>query len=160
MGLHIHGRDYGVSIDQIEHEVLIDAPQERVWAVLTEAEHVAGWFGDRAEVDLRPGGAMLFGWTQYDSHYAARIERVEPPGFFSYRWAREPGGEVAAGISTLVEFTLTPAAAGQTVLRVVESGFASLTGGDEERATAVKENTEGWQSELGELKEYAERIAA
>jgi uncharacterized protein YndB with AHSA1/START domain len=160
MGLHIQGRDYGMSIDQIEHEIVIDAPQERVWAVLTEAEHVAGWFGDSAEVDLRAGGAMLFGWTQYDSTYAARIERVEPPGFFSYRWARESGGEVAAGTSTLVEFTLSPADAGKTLLRVVESGFASLTGGDEERATAVKENTEGWQSELGELKEYAERIAA
>jgi uncharacterized protein YndB with AHSA1/START domain len=148
-----------MSIDQIEYEIVINASRERVWAVLTEAGHVAGWFGDRAEVDLRPGGAMLFGWTQYDSHYAARIERVEPPGFFSYRWARDSGAEVAAGTSTLVEFTLSPADEGQTVLRVVESGFASLTGGDEERATAVKENTEGWQSELGELKEYAERIA-
>jgi hypothetical protein len=46
------------------------------------------------------------------------------------------------------------------MLRVVETGFAGLDGSDEEQATAVRENTEGWASELGELQEYAEGLPA
>jgi len=147
-----------MATDRIEREIVINAPQDRVWAVLTEADHVAGWFGDSAEVDLRPGGKMVFGWKDF-GNYHARVERVEPPGFFSYRWARARGAEPVAGNSTLVEFTLTPDGP-RTRLRVVETGFASLDASEEEKGTAVKENTEGWISELGELQEYAERTSA
>jgi uncharacterized protein YndB with AHSA1/START domain len=87
------------------------------------------------------------------------VERVEPPAFFSYRWGHGAEVRPVAGNSTLVEFTLTPAGSG-TMLRVVETGFASLDGGDEEQATAVSENTEGWASELAELQRYAERLPA
>jgi uncharacterized protein YndB with AHSA1/START domain len=146
-----------MTTDRIEHEIIINAPQDRVWAVLTEADHVAQWFGDSAEVDLRPGGKMVFGWKEHGNHLAL-VESVEPPGFFSYRWARATGEEPVAGNSTLVEFTLTPDGPG-TRLRVVETGFASLDAGEDEKATAVNENTEGWISELGELQEYAERTA-
>jgi uncharacterized protein YndB with AHSA1/START domain len=147
-----------MATDRIEREIIINAPQQRVWAVLTEADHVAGWFGDSAEVDLRPGGKVIFGWKEHGNHHA-RVERVEPPDFFSYRWARLAGIEPAPGNSTLVEFTLIPEGSA-TRLRVVETGFASLDGSEEDRDTAVKQNTEGWISELGELQEYAERLPA
>jgi uncharacterized protein YndB with AHSA1/START domain len=149
-----------MATDQIEREIIIAAPQERVWAVLTQPEHVASWFGDSAEIDLRPGGKIAFGWSQYsDAVHRATVERVEPHGFFSYRWARPAGEDVTPGNSTLVEFTLTPAEPGSTRLRVVESGFTSLDASEAERATAAEENTKGWRDELGELKDYAERIA-
>jgi len=144
--------------DWIEREILIEASRERVWAVLTDPKHVASWFGDSAEIDLRPGGKAAFGWSEHGTHHAI-VQRVEPPELFSYRWARDTGVEPAEGSSTLVEFTLTEVFAG-TLLRVVETGFASLHGGAEEQDKAVRENTEGWTSELAELKEYAERPAA
>jgi len=147
-----------MATDRIESEIVINAPRDRVWAALTEAGHVANWFGDSAEVDLRPGGRMVFGWKEYGNHYAV-VERVERPGFFSYRWSHGAGVEPAAGNSTLVEFTLTPEQSA-TRLRVVETGFASLAATEEEQATAVKENTEGWASELRELQAYAQRLAA
>lgn len=87
------------------------------------------------------------------------MEKVEPPGFFSYRWARAAGTEPAAGNSTLVEFTLSPAG-DSTRLRVVETGFASLDQSEQEKDNAVRENTEGWISELGELQDYAKRLPA
>lgn len=146
-----------MATDRVEREIVISAPRERVWAVLTEPGHVARWFGDLVEIDLRPGGRAVFGWTEYGSH-EARIERVEPPGFFSYRWAHQAGDPVAGDTSTLVEFTLEQAGSG-TRLRVVETGFATLAG-EEDRSTAVEENTTGWRNELGELKEYAQRAAA
>jgi len=144
--------------DVIEREVLIEASRERVWAVLTEPHHVAGWFGDVAELDLRPGGKAAFGWAEHGTHYAV-IDRVEPPGFLSYRWARDTDTEPAEGTATLVEFTLTEVFAG-TLLRVVETGFASLHVSEAEQDKALEQNTEGWTSELAELKEYAERSAA
>jgi len=147
-----------MATDRIEREIIINAPQDRVWAVLTEADHVARWFGDSAEVDLRPGGKMIFGWKEHGNHHA-RVEKVEPPGFFSYRWARPVGTEPAPGNSTLVEFTLIPEGSA-TRLRMVETGFSSLDGTEEEKGTAVKQNSEGWTSELGEFQEYAERLPA
>jgi uncharacterized protein YndB with AHSA1/START domain len=143
--------------DQIEREIVIAAPRERVWAVLTEAEHVAQWFGDSAEIDLRPGGKAAFGWSEHGRHEAI-VERVEPPQFFSYRWARKGDVAPGRGEATLVEFTLTVHDEG-TLLRVVETGFDSLSLPEDERATASEENTQGWISELGELREYAERPA-
>jgi len=147
-----------MSQDLIEREILIEASRERVWAVLTQAKHVAGWFGDSAEIDLRPGGKAAFGWTQYGTHRAV-IERVDEPNLLSYRWARDTDVEPAEGASTLVEFTLTEVFAG-TLLRVVETGFASLHATPAEQDKALQDNTEGWTSELAELKEYAERSAA
>lgn len=147
-----------MAADKIEREIIVEAPQERVWAVLTEAEHLAKWFGDSAQVDLAPGGKAAFGWSQYGGTHCAVIERVEPPSFFSYRWAR-PGEPVMSGNSTLVEFTLTAAGPGSTRLRVVETGFTGLDVSEQERGTAVEENIEGWRTELGEFKDYAEQSA-
>jgi uncharacterized protein YndB with AHSA1/START domain len=144
--------------DWIEREVLIEASGERVWAVLTDPTHIAVWFGDTAEMDLRPGGKAAFGWTEHGTHRAI-VDRVVEPSFLSYRWARDTEVEPAEGGSTLVEFTLTEVFAG-TLLRVVETGFSSLHGSEQDQDKAVQENTAGWQSELAELKEYAERPAA
>jgi uncharacterized protein YndB with AHSA1/START domain len=145
--------------EQIEREVVVAAPVERVWAALTQAEHIGRWFGDAgAEVDLRPGGSLVCHWAHYGSVHAV-IERVEPQRFFSYRWARPAGAEPRDGNSTLVEFTLTPEGEG-TRLRVVESGFRTLESSDEEQAKYAEGNVEGWKMELGELQEYATRLAA
>jgi uncharacterized protein YndB with AHSA1/START domain len=143
--------------DWIEREVMIEASVPRVWAVLTDPQHIAGWFGDSATMDLRPGGEAAFGWTEHGTHLAV-VGRVEPPTLLSYRWARDTDVEPAEGGATLVEFTLTEVFAG-TLLRVVETGFASLRGTEQDQDEAVAENTEGWQAELADLKEYAERSA-
>lgn len=144
-----------MSEDWIEREIIIEASRQRVWEVLTQPQHVARWFGDSAEIDLRPGGKAAFGWKEHGTHLAV-IDRVDEPGFLSYRWARGVDTEPAEGNSTLVEFTLTEVPLG-TLLRVVETGFASLHVSEAEQGKAAQENTEGWTSELAELKEYAER---
>jgi uncharacterized protein YndB with AHSA1/START domain len=139
--------------EQIEREVLVEAPVETVWAVITEPEHVGRWFGDSAEIDLRPGGRAEVTWKKHGTTYA-RVEKVEAPHFFSFRWARPLGAEPGAGNTTLVEFSLVEEGAG-TRLRVVESGFPALEGTEEEKAAYAEGNTEGWASELAELQEYA-----
>jgi uncharacterized protein YndB with AHSA1/START domain len=148
--------------DQIERETVINAPVERVWKLITEAEHLGRWFGDAgAEIDLRPGGAIVLRWAGHGTN-RGRVVAVEPPTLFSYRWApfKDVGGdEPVEGNSTLVEFTLHPDG-DATRLRVVESGFVSLATSDEQRAKNFDGNTRGWQRETDELRAYAEKVAA
>jgi uncharacterized protein YndB with AHSA1/START domain len=138
--------------ERIEREVLIEAPIDVVWAVLTEPEHVAGWFSHSAEIDLRPGGDATFTWREHGSALAW-VERVEPPRFFAFRWVRPVGQEQRRDSSTLVEFTLTDEG-DRTRLRVVESGFRELDWSEDAKAKYADENTRGWQLELGELRDY------
>jgi uncharacterized protein YndB with AHSA1/START domain len=146
--------------EQIERETVIAAPVERVWALLTEAEHLGRWFGDAgAELDLRPGGALSLTWEQHGTVHG-RVVEVEAPRRFSYRWAvlRESQREPVEGNSTLVEFTLEAEGDG-TRLRVVESGFDTLFADAAKQTERVEDNRKGWASELAELSDYAERVA-
>ena len=144
--------------DSIEREILIEAPIEVVWAVVTEPEHVARWFSDAAEIDLRHGGDARLTWHENGGAYRARVERVEPPHTFAFRWVQRVGEEPKEGNSTLVEFSLQ-AEGEHTRLRVVESGFARLTGPEEEKAEHQSENVGGWARELEELRVYASEVA-
>jgi uncharacterized protein YndB with AHSA1/START domain len=67
--------------------------------------------------------------------------------------------EPAPGSSTLVEFTLTAEDDG-TLLRVVESGFDTLTGPAAEIAEYHAGNVDGWRHELGDLAAYLETVPA
>jgi uncharacterized protein YndB with AHSA1/START domain len=138
--------------ERIEREILIDAPPEVVWSVLTEPGHLAEWFGDSAEIDLRPGGDATFVWEGHPTGHA-RIETVEPPQRFSFRWIRRTGAEPREGNSTLVEFDLV-AEDGSTRLRVVESGFRELDWPEDEKRRYFSENEQGWGLELEQLREY------
>jgi uncharacterized protein YndB with AHSA1/START domain len=138
--------------ERIEREILIAAPLEVVWAVVTEPEHIAGWFGDSAEIDLRSGGKAIFTWREHGSVHG-RVETVQRPHFFSFRWIRGSETEVREGNSTLVEFSLSPEDGG-TRLRVVESGFPKLDASDADKTTDVDEHRQGWVLELDDLREY------
>ena len=140
---------------RIEREIVIDAPVEVVWFVVTEPEHISGWFSDSADVDLRPGGRAVLHWNDFGT-VQGRVERVEPPRFFSFRWAVDPGRDIDEGNSTLVEFSLR-AEQDSTRLTVVESGFQGLAGPDDEKQRDFDSHRRGWELELGELGEYVRR---
>lgn len=143
--------------DRVEREILIDAPPDIVWSVLTEPEHVGRWFSDSAAIDLRPGGELILTWDEHGAVYW-RVERVDPPHFVSFRWLRPMQGD-AGGVeplednSTLVEFSLGSEGEA-TRLRVVESGFRELAGSEQENAKDAEEHSRGWELELGELRDY------
>lgn len=139
--------------ERIEREILIEAPIEVVWEVLTEPEHVAGWFSHSAEIDLRPGGEATFDWPEHGGPARAWVERVEPPRNLTYRWVRAVGEEQRKDSSTLVEFTLD-AEGDRTRLQVVESGFRELAWSEDKKSWYANENTRGWKLELDELREY------
>jgi uncharacterized protein YndB with AHSA1/START domain len=141
--------------DTITREIDIDAPPEVVWAIVTEERHLIGWFSDEAKIDLRPGGAMLLTWHGHGT-YRARVETVERPHTFAFRWVLREGAEPVQSSSTLVVMTLTPQGTG-TRLRVVESGFSELSWPEPDRCRYAGENAKGWIVELDELRAYAAR---
>jgi uncharacterized protein YndB with AHSA1/START domain len=133
--------------DSIVREIVVAAPPQRVWEVLTRPEYLPGWFGAaKAEIDLRPGGALVMEWAEHGTGYA-QIDRVDEPTFFSFRWGLEPGARPAPGEETLVEFTLTPEADG-TRLQVVESGFSKLDLPAEKQEWHRERNVDGWRQVL------------
>jgi len=141
--------------DIIERTITIDSPIDRVWDALTVAEHLAAWFGDLAEIDLRPGGAMKVGWTEYREEIACVVERVEYPTSFSFAW--DAGvDENGSSWSTLVEFTLDESE-GRTTVTVVESGLAVLPDSLYDRT--LESNTTGWKAEFEDLIQYVTALA-
>jgi uncharacterized protein YndB with AHSA1/START domain len=135
--------------DRIERTVELAHAPGKVWAALTTAEGLAAWFGDKATIDLRPGGSARMRWSSGFT-VEMRVERVEEPRAFGFTW-QIYGLPEDDPRRTYVEFTLEPAGAG-TRLTVVESGFAQLP--EDAYRTAYDGNTKGWASELGELAGY------
>jgi uncharacterized protein YndB with AHSA1/START domain len=145
-------------LEQIEREMIVAAPVERVWEILTQPEHFQRWFAfDGATIDLRPGGEIVMRWQDHGTFYA-RVEEVDPPHRFSYRGARLPDDPVRDGNATLVSFTLSPEGGG-TRLRVVESGFRDLDVPAQVQAETAEGNTAGWHGAFSTLEAYVQELA-
>ncbi len=126
----------------VEKVLELDAPVERVWRAITDPAELANWFGDEAEVDLRPGGNAFMIWKGH-GRYSMRIEEVDPPRRLVWSWVHEPDVAFEDAPSTRVQWTLATRDDGGTTLRLHETGFRT----DLHRG----QNDEGWDAELGEL---------
>jgi hypothetical protein len=51
--------------DRIERDVVIEAPIETTWRIVTEPKYVSQWFCDKAEIDPRPGGKGFLHWDEH-----------------------------------------------------------------------------------------------
>ncbi|MFC0622497.1 SRPBCC domain-containing protein [Kribbella deserti] len=134
--------------DRIERTLELAHPPAKVWAAITSPEGLGTWFGQKASIDLRPGGAGRLSWD--DNEIELRVERVEEPSAFGFTWPITglPDDDPRR---TYVEFTLEPVANG-TRLSVVETGFAQVPA--EVFGEAHGGNSDGWVRELNELVEY------
>jgi uncharacterized protein YndB with AHSA1/START domain len=139
----------------IEREILIDAPVDVVWRVVTEPEQIVQWFSDQAEFEPRPGarGTLTF---KNAGVVGLQIEAMEAPRRFAFRWVNPPGSIARTGDSTIVEFTLEPEA-GKTRVRVVESGFDQIDWSDEDKVKFVEDHSRGWTTIVARLRDYAPR---
>lgn len=142
--------------DQIEREVVLRHPVERVWRALTTVDGLAAWFGSHAEIDLRPGGRLWLRWEEYGIEDDATVTVVEPPRRFGFRWGVY-GLPPDDRRRTDVVFTLSPVDGG-TRLAVQETGFARLA--EDVAQRAYKANDEGWDAELADLVAYLDGTPA
>jgi uncharacterized protein YndB with AHSA1/START domain len=128
-------------------------PVEKVWAALSTADGLSGWFGKDVSGDVVPGAELTMGFE--GGHTAElSVKVVDPQSVFAYCW-KVYGVPDDDPRRTYVEFRLTPSASG-TSLTVTESGFAQLP---DEWLKSYEGNTQGWAAELGELVAYLDAAA-
>ena len=134
----------------VRRSITISAPVDKVWAAVTEPEHIARWFGTPKLAGSGVGATGTIGWPD-QTPIPLRVEAFDAPRTVSYRWSNDdalgaPPAELDEEHSTVFTFTLEPVADG-TVLTVVETGF--------DRTSDPKANMEshrqGWDGELDKL---------
>lgn len=136
---------------KVERDILIEAPVDVVWRMITAPHEIVRWFADEADLDPTPGAA---GELRFKSQrtFALRVEVVEPMRRFAFRWATVPEERPRERNSLLVEFLLTEEPRG-TRLRVVESGFENVDWSDAEMAKYAEDHNQGWSMYLGRLRD-------
>lgn len=149
-----------MTADAVEREILIQAPPQTVWRVVTEPAQITQWLSDSAELDPRPGGEGVLAFGDQAAAYVVRmrVEAAEPPHRFVFRWDYPDGEQPAEGNSLRVEFNLAAEGAG-TRLRVTESGFAALRGSDQDKAARYTSHDKGWEAHLARLQDHASQPA-
>lgn len=143
---------------QIEREIVIEAPIDVVWRIVTEPDQIKQWFSSEVDLDAQAGGAGRVSFEEGETFYL-QVEAFDPPHRFAFRWLHEQGPKPRPENSMLVEFTLRPEA-GNTRLRVVESGFDQIDWSDERKAKYAQDHSNGWPFYLGRLRDYAQRANA
>lgn len=140
--------------DRIEREIFIRAGIERVWSLVSRAGF---WVGDELRFDAEAAeGQTVVMDAGPRGRFPVRVERLEPPRYAAYRWASGfPGEEPTGNNATLVEFSLVERDGG-VVVRVVESGFATLRGTRGFRDARREDNVAGWAMQLARLVTAAE----
>lgn len=140
-------------MDIIERNIILPCSRERAWVALTTAKGLSNWFGPDVDLEFKVGGKFNMRWSNGD-RTTGQVEAIDAPNKFAYRWYADDTDNskpMQTDNSTLVTFTLEDNAEG-TQLTVVETGFAGLPA--KAREKVHKENTHGWQVELGELLAY------
>ena len=135
----------------IERDILIEAPAEVVWRIITQPDQIRQWFADRVELVAEPGARGYLGFGDQGGPVA--VETVEAPARFSFRWNHPQGEEPVPGNSMLVEFTLIPEGPERTRLRVTESGHELRDWPGAEKQRYASEHQHGWG-------EFLDRLAA
>lgn len=146
--------------DRIERNVLINAPRERVWRALSNAEDFGTWFGANLKGQNFAPGKRTRGRITICGHedvwFDVVVDRVEPQTLLSYRWhpyAIDPAVDYSKEEPTLVTFTLKDAPGDRTLLTVVESGFDKVP--PQRRLEAFRKNGAGWEAQLKNVAAHA-----
>lgn len=152
--------NYVSGTDRIEKSVSINAPLERVWRAISEAEQFAAWFGlDAAGAKFEAGSPAEMKLSSPPEYagmpFTIDVVSVEAGRYFAFRWhpyAVDPTVDYSGEPTTLVEFLLEPDGDG-TLLTLSESGFNAIP--EHRRAKAFEMNDHGWGIQVQRIREYA-----
>jgi uncharacterized protein YndB with AHSA1/START domain len=166
--------------DKIEKQIVLRAPQSRVWKALTDADEFSAWFGVHLQGEFAEGKTVKGSFTKVineatimeyqrkngvtpskirmpDENWTfCTVERIEPERYFSYRWIPygiDSEADPTTEPTTLVEFHLEKVSEG-TKLTIVESGFDRVPAHRRERAFRM--NDGGWAAQGENVKKYVE----
>ena len=147
--------------NSVERSIVINAPRERVWLALSDAEKFGTWFGANLkgqtfESGKRVRGPMASANCGHDkAYFDAVLERIEPQDVLAYSWhpyAVDPAIDYAQEESTLVTFTLSDAPGNGTLLTVLETGFDKVP--PHRRQEAYRMHSGGWEAQLKNVMRY------
>jgi uncharacterized protein YndB with AHSA1/START domain len=146
-------------LSRIDRSIEIQAPVERVWRALTDANELSAWFQVTIEGALAQGSEVWM-TSVHPAHagqrFRVRIVDMSPPTRLVWKWHPgevDPRVDYSREPQTTVTFTLERSARG-TRLNVAEDGFdeISLT----RRAKVHADNTQGWAEVVVWLQKYVE----
>ena len=149
--------DQPQTTDRIEKRFEVSAKRSRVWRAISDADEFGAWFGMKLDRPFTAGATVLGRLTIPGYEHISlemQVQRVEPEGYFSYRWhpyPMNPEVDYAAEPTTLVEFRLAETAGG-TAVTITESGFDRLP--STRRAEAFRMNEAGWTGQSKKLANY------
>jgi uncharacterized protein YndB with AHSA1/START domain len=160
-----------MSTDRIEKQVVLRAPQDRVWHAISDAKQFGIWFGVEFDGPFVAGQRMTGRMvpTQVDADVAKMqepykgrtmewtVEQIEPKRLFSFRWhpfAIDPNVDYSKEPTTLVVFELEEVGGG-TRLTITETGFDKIP--LERRAKAFAANEGGWAKQIDLIAKYLAR---
>jgi uncharacterized protein YndB with AHSA1/START domain len=130
---------------QIETEMRTTASPESVWASWADPKRLAEWFADDARGEVRPGGTYTWIFESFGMEMPYQVVDV-------VEGKRLLLGPVPGAPPFALEVTIEHGG-GQTVVRLVNSGFDAGANWDEEYDGIAS----GWDMALGILRHYVER---
>lgn len=139
----------------ISRTVLVRAPQDVTWDVLTDEAAIEAWWGHPARFPgggLRAGASGTFEWTGHGLMPMV-VERFDAPAQLDLRWGGL-GDDTPGPEASLVEFHLAPVGADRTLVTVVETGFGHLDAAA--RRAAMEQNVTGWTHVLDGLARHTD----
>lgn len=168
-------------LNQIEKQVLIEAPVSKVWKAVTNAKEFSSWFGFNFSGEFEVGKAMKGSFgdgineteiINYQKKLGVKpsgvnmpkgdivfctVESMKPETYFSFRWipySIDAEADPENEPTTLVEFIFEEVAKG-TQLTIRESGFDQVPSHRRERAFRMNEG--GWAGQSKNVKSYVEK---
>lgn len=131
---------------QIQFEIEIAAPPEKVWEKFATLEGMNGWLARNLIFEHKAGGRFqMEGEVPGDGPYkfSGEVVRIVPEKELTFTWRSEIGDDGAWDEHTLVSFKLRPIQGG-TRVTLTHSGFDLL--GDERAQKAYEGHIEGWEA--------------
>lgn len=133
----------------IEQAVTVEAPRDRVFRALTDAEELKRWWITDGTSDARSGGRFRYEWRMADPSLdhiqEGAYEEVVDGERVAYPWSAGPAGD------TRVTFSLADRDGG-TEVRLAHAGFSA----DPAAADVHDRHVQGWQGFLANLKSVLE----
>jgi uncharacterized protein YndB with AHSA1/START domain len=134
-------------------QLKIRRPAAEVFDGVVNPSKLSGYFVQRASGPLVEGSTVKWTFAEVPGEHDIVVRRIVPNEKIVFEWAAADGGSAAdGGYNTTVEMSFVPLDAGNTMVRIAESGWRETPAG----VAASYDNCGGWMHMALCLKGYLE----
>ena len=133
-------------IAPVTAEATFAAPPELLFDAFTDPKHLQRWFARTATIDLSPGGAWRFEFTD-DMSAAGHVREAERPSRYVWTWEESVTGPHTMPSNVQITYTFSPIDGG-TLMQIEESGH--------ETEQIREMNEQGVAGMIDQLRAYVE----